>query len=324
MEELLTLPENFERLISPVNDAGLEKLADKIDKLVNPKGDQVKNKILNRNFMTKLRHYFVTAKRWIGIAATNITSHSLFQKGQIYLDPNRFFMLPARDREIIGDGSIILPHNKVKIGDKEYLSLSGTKTANGKQYISSRLSGYGTAFVDVANKPYIVKLVTSNLSVGTFMFLERIGAGESTGIFMSQPIIREYLKQLDSKDRKSLFSKNDIDAIKNRFVTTKNALETARIDLGNLENNISDYYSGNELGTDRNAEQHKLLNEFLKYAKLAEYNFDLTQAINYDTTRYRSNDIFFKKGTRTDISIAKNPFSFYAYIGTAKRCIGFS
>jgi GDPmannose 4,6-dehydratase len=32
-------------------------------------------------------------------------------------------MLPARDREIIGDGSIILPHNKVKIGDKEYASV---------------------------------------------------------------------------------------------------------------------------------------------------------------------------------------------------------
>ena len=310
MEELLTLPENFERLISPVNDAGLEKLADKIDKLVNPKGDQVKNKILNRNFMTKLRHYFVTAKRWIGIAATNITSHSLFQKGQIYLNPERFFMLSKQDRKFIGDGSIILPHNKVKIGDKEYASLSGTKTADGKkQYISSRLSGYGTAFVDVANKPYIVKLVTSDLSVGTFMFLERIGAGEYTGIFMSQPIIREYLKQLDSQNKKGLFSKFEIDDIKSKFVTTNKAIETARIDISNLEANIADYYAGNELGIERNAEQHAILDEFLKYAKLAEYNFDLTQAINYDTTRYRSGDTLFKKQVRTDITIARSPFS---------------
>ena len=310
MEELLTLPENFERLISPVNDAGLEKLADRIDKLVNPKGDQIKNKILNRNFMTKLRHYFVTAKRWIGIAATNITSHSLFQKGQIYLNPERFFMLSKQDRKFIGDGSIILPHNKVKIGDKEYASLSGTKTADGKkQYISSRLSGYGTAFVDVANKPYIVKLVTSDLSVGTFMFLERIGAGEYTGIFMSQPIIREYLKQLDSQNKKGLFSKFEIDDIKSKFVTTNKAIETARIDISNLEANIADYYAGNELGIERNAEQHAILDEFLKYAKLAEYNFDLTQAINYDTTRYRSGDTLFKKQVRTDITIARSPFS---------------
>jgi hypothetical protein len=310
MEELLTLPENFERLISPVNDAGLEKLSVRIGKLVNPKGDQVKNKILNRNFMTKLRHYFVTAKRWIGIAATNITSHSLFQKGQIYLNPERFFMLPQQDRKFIGDGSIILPHNKVKIGDKEYVSLSGTKTADGKkQYISSRLSGYGTAFVDVANKPYIVELVTSDLSVGTFMFLERIGAGEYTGIFMSQPIIREYLKQLDSQNKKGLFSKLSIEAIKSRFITTSKAIETARIDINNLEANIADYYAGSELGTERNAEQHKILDEFLKYAKLAEYNFDLTQAINYDTTRYRSGDTLFKKQVRTDITITRSPFS---------------
>jgi len=310
MEELLTLPENFERLTSPVDDAGLEKLANKIDGLVNPKGDQVKNKILNRNFMTKLRHYFVTAKRWIGIAAVNITSHSLFQKGQVRLDPERFFMLPKRDREILGDGKIILPHNKVKIGDKEYVSLSGTKTADGKnQYISSRLSGYGTSFVDVANKPYIVKLITSDLSVGTFMFLERIGAGEMTGIFMNQPVIREYLKDLDSRNVKSLFNKDNIDAIKSRFVTTTTALANKGIDINNLETNIADYYSGKELGTERNAEQHQILNEFLKYAKLAEYNFDLTQAINYDTTRYRSGDTLFKKQVRTDQTITRNPFT---------------
>ena len=309
MEELLTLPENFERLISPVDDAGLEKLANRIDSLVNPKGDQVKNKILNRNFMTKLRHYFVTAKRWIGIAATNITSHSLFQKGQIYLNPERFYMLPQQDKKFIGDGSIVLPHNKVKVGDKEYASLSGTKTADGKQYISSRLSGYGTAFVDVANKPYIVKLVTSDLAVGTFMFLERIGAGEMTGKFMNQPIIREYLKQLDSQNKKSVFGKTDILAIQSKFVTTNNAINEARIDISNLENNIVDYYGGVELGIERNAEQHKILAEFLKYAKLAEYNFDLTQAINYDTTRYRSGDTLFKKQVRTDITITRSPFS---------------
>lgn len=309
MEELITLPEHFERLTSPVDDAGLEKLSDRIYKLVNPKGDQVKNKILNRNFMTNLRHSFVTAKKWVGIAATNITSHSLLQKGVIYLDPTRFNSLPKRDKEIIGNGKIVLPHNKVKIDDKEYASLSGVKTANGKQYISSRLSGYGTAFVDVANKPYIVKLVTSDLAVGTFMFLERIGVGETTGVFMNQPIIREYLKMLDSKNKKNLFGKKDIQAIKSRFVTTNVALEKATIDLGNLENNIADYYSGKELGIDRNAEQYLLLDEFLKYAKLAEYNFDITQAINYDTTRYRSGDTLFKKQTRTDISIATNPFN---------------
>ena len=336
MEELLTLPENFERLTSPINDAGLEKLANRIDALINPKGDQVKNKILNRNFMTKLRHAFVTAKRWVGIAATNITSHSIFQKGQIYLDPSRFYMLPKQDRKFIGDGKIVLPHNKVKIGDTEYASLSGTKTADGKkQYISSRLSGYGTAFVDVANKPYIVKLVTSDLAIGTFMFLERMGAGETTGVFMNQPIIREYLKDLDSRNIKGLFNKADIDNIKNRFVTTETAIRNKGIDVSSLEENIADYYGGNkELGAERNAEQHQILNEFLKYAKLAEYNFDLTQAINYDTTRYRSNDIFFKKGTRTDISIAKNPFSGLAelldpenpnvFIGKQKHFIGLS
>lgn len=309
LEELLTLPENFKRLTSPVGDAGLEKLSEKLDKLKNYDETKIKNRLLNRNFMTSLRHALVTAKRWVGIVATSITSHAQLQKGNVYINPNKFAGLPKLDKLYLGDGSIILPHNTVMVDDKPYTSLSGIKTADDQQYISDRLSGYGTATVDVANKPYIVKVIPSELAIGTVLFLERIGAGEFSPMFIQQPIVLEYLKYLDSMGSKNLFNKTNIDRILSKFETKDEFIpKNTGIQIKNFEDNISKYAATKDLGEQRNGEQHAILREFLKYAKMADYNFDLTQAINYDTTRYKNGDTLFKKKTRSGLAINKGIF----------------
>jgi hypothetical protein len=176
LEKLITLPENFNRLISPVDDAGLEKLSEKLNYLRGYNEDAIKNRILNRNYMTTLRNTFVMAKKWVGIAAVNITNLSLKQKSKIYIDPARFTNASIRDQKILGDGNIILKHNTVNVNGQEYISLSGTTVKGSEELISNRLSGYATSFVDVANKPYITDIIQSDLVVGTFMFLENIGA----------------------------------------------------------------------------------------------------------------------------------------------------
>jgi hypothetical protein len=108
---------------------------------------------------------------------------------------------------------------------------------------------------------------------------------------------------------RNLFRKANIDAIKDKFVTTVNAIKSAGISLDTLDENISDYYSGKELSEARNAEQQKIFDEFLKYAKMAEFSFKLTQATNYDTTKFKSGDTLFKKQTRTDAAREMNIFS---------------
>ena len=64
------------------------------------------------------------------------------------------------------------------VDGKERISMSSVTTYDGKEHISDRLSGYATSFVDVAKDPYILKLIQSDLVVGTAMLMERIGAGE--------------------------------------------------------------------------------------------------------------------------------------------------
>jgi len=308
LERMITLPENFDRLVSPVDDAGLAKAAAELDTLRNEDESQIKNRLLNRSYMTNLRHAFVTAKKWVGIAAVNITGQSLTQKTQVYIDPSRFELVNAIDKKWLGDGSIALPHNTITVDGKTYVSISGKMTADNKSFISDRLSGYATAFVDVAKDPYIMKIIKSDLVTSTFMFLERIGVGKNTVLFMNQPIITEYLKYLDAKDAKFLFSTDDVAAVLNKFPATRDSVKEAKIDVAKLKDNIKDYSEG-KLGNERNAEQQKILMEFLKYAKMADYSFKLTQATNYDTTKFKNSDSFYKKTSRTAMARETNIFS---------------
>lgn len=305
LEEMITLPENFDRLVSPVDDAGLSKAATELDTLRGEDETTIPNRLLNRTFMTTLRNAFVTAKKWVGIAAVNITGQSLTQKSEVYIDPVKIEGLSEFEKKILGDGRVQLPHNTVEVDGNEYISISGKMTADGTQYISDRLSGYATSFVDVAKDPYIMKIIGSDSVVGVFMFLERIGAGENTIWFLNQPIIREYLSYLDSIGTKGLFGKANNEYIRSKFPTSK---KTDEFDISKLKDNIKKY-STETLDNDENAEQQAIFTEFLKYAKMAEYNFKLTQATNYDTTKFRNSDEFSRKQSRTTLARQKNIFS---------------
>jgi len=300
LAKLLTLPENFDRLISPVDDAGLKTLSEKLDKLRGYNEGDIKNRLLNRNYMTGLRHAFVIAKRWVGISAVNITSLSLKQKSKVYIDPSKFAVISEKDKKILGDGKVNIKHNTVNVDGEEMISLSGTNVANDPNaLISGRLSGYATAFVDVAKDPFILKIIKSNSVVGTFMFLENIGAGEEGIMFLNQPIIDEYLKIVDNARTQNLFNDTLINYAKSLFPTAQTLITEAKVTPANFESNISGYYTGT-LDANQNAEQQVILKEFLKYAKMAEYNYKLTQATNYDTTRFGSGEEFARKQLRTD------------------------
>ena len=314
LEQMITLPENFDRLVAPVDDAGLSKLATELDELRGEDETAIKGRLLNRGYMTTLRNSFVTAKAWVGRAAVNITGQSLTQKSKVYIDPAKFELVSDFDRKILGDGSIKLPHNTVEVDGKQYVSISGKYTAEEKYddlgnriytYISDRLSGYATSFVDVAKDPYIMKIIGSDSVVSTFLFLERIGVGENTIWFLNQPIIREYLSYLDSIGKKGLFGKDDGEYIRSMFQTS---VKNPTFDPATLKDNIKKYHS-EKLNNEDNAAQQAIFTEFLKYAKMAQYNFKLTQATNYDTTKFRNSDEFNRKQTRTTQARDTNIFS---------------
>jgi hypothetical protein len=299
LEELLTLPENFNRLISPIDDAGLEKISELLDKKRGYNESDVKGRLINRNFMTTMRHGFITGKRWVGIAAVNITNLALRQKSKVYLDPSKITFLSTQEKQFVQNFDIVLPHNTIAVDGATYVSLSGARTTDLNQLISQRLSGYATAFVDIANKPFITKIIKSDVIVSTFMFLEAIGSGNSGIFFLNQPIIEEYLKYLDSIGSKSVTGKSNLKYIRNRFPTTELAISNASISVEQLLDNIEEYGKNGKFDNLKNAEQQLILNEFIKYKILADQLFSYTQSTNYDTTRFGSSDALLKKEWNT-------------------------
>jgi hypothetical protein len=295
LEKILTLPENFNKLISPVDDAGLENMSEVLDEAKGYNEGDVKARLINRNYMTTMRHAFITGKRWVGIAAVNITNLSLRQKSKVYLDPTKVALLPKKEKSFVKDLSIVLPHNTVDVNGRKYVSLSGTTVEDGLQLISQRLSGYATAFVDIANKPFITKIVKSDIVVSTFMFLESIGSGNTGIYFLNQPIIDKYLEYLDSKGSKNVMNAKDLTYIKSLFPTTKQQLDNTEISVDGLLKNIEEYGQKGKFDAKKNAEQHLILDEFVKYKILADQLFSYTQALNYDTTRFSSSDTYLKK-----------------------------
>ena len=333
-EELLTLPENFNRLISPVGDGGLKEIATEIEDLLGEKEADVKNKIINPNYMTTLRHAFITAKAWVGIGAVNITNHSLSQKVTVIMDPEKIKNSPAFDQKFLGDGGILLPHNKVTVNGKEYISMSGVLDADGKLYISDGLSGYITSFVDVAKDPYIMKVIRSTKAVGTFMVMQRMGVPIRTAaLFMNQPIIRKYLELVEGTGARGLFGRKNMSTIMDRFpVKEGDVAEVAdTIDVENLAENIREFAEKGKLSTlKKNAEQQLIFQQFLRLAKMADYNFKFTQAINYDTSKFKSADALSKKVMKTDLAAENNIFTSptevlkNSHIGNQKKILGLS
>lgn len=324
LQDLVTLPGNFERLMSPVSDAGLSKVADVLDDATNNKEADIKNKLVSRSFMTSLRQAFLMGKKWVGIAAVNITGHAIGQKVGLYFDSRLLDRLSDYDRGFLGDLSLAIPHNTTTVDGEEMISLGGLKTADGRnEFISDRLSGYATAFVDVAKDPYILKLIQSDLVVGTAMLMERIGAGELTPYFLNQPIIIEHLKNLDKTKSRSLFGKSKINNTYSKF-PIKNGdsynlsnefekdaggnvnFEKSKQNLLNLIRENANRPEGTKTSAEFNAKQVAIFNEFLKLAKLAQLNFKFTQAYNYDTTRVTNYEGFKRKMTRTASAVETN------------------
>jgi len=100
MQKLTSDDANFERLTTPNSADQLKALSKKISKRLTGSSfdyEDVGN-MLDRTFMTRLRHAFVTGKYAIGITAVNQTNHSLNQRQFIFIDPRRLSKVSDTDK----------------------------------------------------------------------------------------------------------------------------------------------------------------------------------------------------------------------------------
>ena len=284
LQKLVSNDLNFDNLIKPNSAEDLKKLSSDInDKLGNPELDygDVKN-MLSRTFMTNLRHAFVTGKYAIGIAAVNQTNHAQNQRAPIFIDPEKIdTIVNEEDRQWLGDGKInFKEHNSIMINGERYATLSKTKSADDKTYISDTIGQFIDGYVDIAKGPWIMRLGATPNVASTWLFLTKVGVPIKTvGYFMNQPIVREYLKTIQNNGYSWLFIDNFVADAKYEYLTDEQVDEMpSETELFDMIGKSPADMSPKEL-----AAQSFVLDEFLKYSMMGNHLFQVTQGSNFDT-----------------------------------------
>lgn len=292
-ENLIKSDENYDKLMTPNSAEQLKKLADIIAKKTVGQSYDYKNvgNMLDRNFMSSLRHAFVTGKYAIGIAAVNQTNHSLMQRFASYVDPARLSNVSKVDRKWLGDAKVKFQQFN-KFDGKATMSM--IKNADGK-FISDIIGQFIDGYVDISNGPWIMQLGATPNVASTWLFLVKIGVPiDTVTYFMNQPIVRDYLQAIENAGYSWLFIDDFVASVSQDYASGKKA--APRNEIPNTKS-LSDMVGKkpSDLSPDQKADQQFILGEFLKYAKMAEHMFLVTQGTNYDTSNFNDPNLLYKK-----------------------------
>ena len=306
-QNLVSHPSNFDRLIQPNSAKQLKDLGNFIaEKTVGQSFDYTDvGNMLDRRFMSRLRHAFVTGKYAIGIAAVNQTNHSLNQRQATYIDDTRLDKLSKEDRFWIGDAKIKFDKfNQMTIEGKGLVpSLSMIKNAERNkefpdgQDISDILGQFIDGYVDISKGPWIMELGATPNVASTFMFLAKIGVPiDTVAYFMNQPIIYDYLNSIENAGYSWLFIDDFVNNIKdNDKYRLADDSNVSKIDVIPSKSILKDNVGKQTFNPQEKAQQQFMLGEFLKYAKMAEQLFLVTQGSNYDTATLNHPLLIWKK-----------------------------
>jgi hypothetical protein len=299
MENLITREENFASLTKPNSADQMKGLAKKITRKLGFESFNydTPGNMLDRNFMSRLRQAFVSGKYAIGIAAVNQTNHSLNQRQPIYVDTDKLAMLDDADRAWIRDAKInFKDYNKIMINNKPVATLSMVKNAKGDN-ISDIIGQFIDGYVDISKGPWIMELGATPNTASTWLFLTKLGVPiEDVSYFMNQPIIRDYLRKIENSGYSWLFIDDFVKEMKQspKYKVADN-YNFSKITTIPSASKLSSLVGNNNLNQDQKAEQQFMLDEFLKYARMANQMFLVTQGSNFDTSTFNDPFLVFKK-----------------------------
>ncbi len=309
MEELVSHPLNFDNLVK-ANSADQMKDITK-DILKETKEAQFDytsvGNMLKRNFMSQLRHAFVTGKYAIGIAAIAQTNHAQSQRGVFFVNDDLLEsdVISLTDEKYLGDAQVkFKEHNSIVVNGKKRPTLSMSRDANEEKkernFISDVIGQFIDGYVDISKGPWIMQLRATPNVASTWLFLVKLGVPiRSVAYFMNQPIVRDLLRNIESSGYTWLFNDRIIgDVLSVYSPQSEDIAEPTEIPS---EDALFEMLKYNQIGmkgelTDlQKVQQQFILKEFLKYAKMAEHLLHVTQGSNFDTATINDPFIIFKK-----------------------------
>lgn len=295
LENLISSPENFKALVTPNSADQMKGIAKEINSLLGRSEINYSStgNMLSRTFMSGLRQAFVSGKYAIGIAATAQTNHAQSQRAPIYVNVDKLLAGRVHPEDIswLGDGIINLPHNSININGRNVATLSMINNKEG-QPISDIIGQFIDGYVDISKGPWIMEMGASPNVAGTWLFLVKIGVPIKTvAYFMNQPIVRDYLANVENAGYSWLF----IDSFVNDMLEEYDGadIDVKMPDNKGLRDMVSKDIS--KLTDVEKAQQRLILQEFLKYSKMASHLLEVIQGSNFDTANMNDPFLVFKK-----------------------------
>ena len=294
-QNLVSHPANFDQLIKPNSAQQAKDLAKDITKKRGLESFDYSStsNMLSRGFMTRLRHAFVSGRYAIGIAAVNQTNHSLNQRQPIYINDDMLEFVSDEDRMWLGDAKInFKDYNSMKINGKTVPTLSMIKNKAG-EYISDLIGQFIDGYVDISKGPWIMELGATPNVASTWLFLIKLGVPLKTvAYFMNQPIVRDYLMTIENAGYSWLFIDSFYDSMIDGYGGLKKNVDTIPSEklLGDMIGKTP-----SQLTPQQKEQQTFILKEFVKYARMANQMFLVTQGSNFDTATFNDPYLVFKK-----------------------------
>jgi hypothetical protein len=191
-KEILEKEDNFLSLITPNTTITLKNIAEKIaEKLKGKKQKRSATDIFEAEVNLEKHQSNNIGKMILGIIAVNNTFSTIFNRTGLVLLPERV-VTTTESGNVYGRQFLELPHNT--IGGS--ISLSSLYSADGVDKISDLISQMINGSVDVAKDDWIFDLQADKEAISKIVFMIQAGVpAKHVALFMSQPIIREYIKK---------------------------------------------------------------------------------------------------------------------------------
>jgi hypothetical protein len=185
LREIMSLPENFTQIVEPNSAKILKDQADDINRLYQKESTAKSlTNYIDRLKNAKMRRDFLLGKGGVGVGAGSQSQHAAFQLVGLPLTvPEKLFKFPA---------------NMTQNPDGTFTYQLASKYTVGGQTISSGISAFISALVDVNKDPFIIDLNGNQATLGPYMAAARFGIDpEIYTRWITQPIIKEYVNQLE-------------------------------------------------------------------------------------------------------------------------------
>jgi hypothetical protein len=274
-KEILLSPKTFSRLISPIDSSWAKDVVKEVRKAREKRSGSLEGKQLGLDYFSAgyqmdTKRAFMGGQNGVGQAANHLTDHVNTQIAKVGF------------RGFLGGGNY-------KDG---ITSFAGSKDEAGN-LITSNVSAFLNAFVDIAKDPYIFDLNINTFTTNAALMLLRAGFDrEFVTLFMSQPIIVDYANlSLENEGRtikreyhKSGKNKGKIitplDKTKELYVVAEGSESDKMFSINNLPNNDQLL---DQIGTPNSEDQLAILELFRKYQDVGQQFAEQVSAFKFDT-----------------------------------------